>query len=903
MVDTYYRLDGLEDALASGQLILTANSRLRNHLLRAHLQAQGATSLRAPKVMTLQQWADTRWQQLQQQAWTPSLQAIASGDQRLYLWQQIIQNSSLTSGLLQPAPLAQNADSALRALELWQLDEQAVTSAEPQLTQLSSAPPSNSQSFLIWLAEFRARLASLELITQEQSLARIIQATQAGLLPQEPSITLVGFDAIPPLHQALINGSCENLITHQKPSIAVDLVRCECATPEAEMLAAALWAKQQLAHNPQAMIGVIAPNLGQCREPLERAFTQVFEPLAALPSEARFTLPFNFSAGTPLADCPLIAAALQLLRLYQNHWPLEEVIQLLQSPFWGQAESQLFARTQLTDKLMAMGRFELSASDLRYQAQKLATALGDPASEQLSQGFIHLETQRRKSFGQQSARYWRELFEDLLQQFNWPGERRLDSQEHQQLVLWQQLLDDFVQLDACHPMLSYSQALTQLRNAAGKTPFQAQTPLSPIQILGALEGAGLDFSHCWVMGLNHRQWPPAPSPNPLLPIGLQRQQQMPHASAERERLYAESLTAQYRQCAPHVVFSSASHSEDQELSPSALIRQIPLTPLAQLVPALNSDAQQLLAQLMQSQQLEIIEDNQGPAVAQGETIRGGASIFKEQAACPFNAFARLRLGAQAPDAPVPGFSALERGNMLHDALAQIWRQLGDQASLLNQTEEQLTLLISEAVKEAVTSVKNRRGFSLSQYYAELEQERLINLIGEWLAAEKMRPPFKVIAIEEDLEVSFAGLPLKLRLDRIDQLLHSDQLILIDYKTGQTSIKYWQGERPEEPQLPLYALVNPNPAAAIAFAQINARGMVWKGTGTLEIQHEGIEQHSDWDLQRQDWQQVLTRLAADFLAGDARVDFRDAKAQQYAAELVPFNRVLERDAIDKLKADF
>lgn len=899
MVDTYYRLEGLEAALASGQLILTANSRLCNHLLRAQLQAQGAEVLRAPRVLTLQQWADERWQKLQQQAWAPSLQAVASGDQRLWLWQQIIQNSSLTSGLLQPAPLAQDADAALRALELWQLDEAAITQAEPQLSQTIA---SNSQSFLIWLGEFRARLASLDLITQEQSLALIIQATEAGLIAQESSITLVGFDDLPPLHQALINSSCQQLVTHRKPDRPVDLKRTQCSTPEAEMLAAALWAKTKLMQNPQAMIGIIVPNLGQCREPLERVFTQVFEPLAPLPSEARFTLPFNFSAGTPLASCPLIATGLELLRLYQSHWPLAEICHLLQSPFWGQADAELFARSQLIDALQNLGRFEISASDLRYQAQKLATALDDSASEHLSQVFIHLETQRRTSFGQQPLRYWREQFERLLTQLNWPGERRLDSQEHQQLTLWQQLLDEFVELDSCQLQLNYSQALAQLRNTAGKTPFQAQTPLSPIQILGALEGAGLDFSHCWVLGLHHRQWPAAPSPNPLLPISLQRQQRMPHASAERERLFAESLTAQYRQCAAQVVFSSASHSDDQELSPSALIRSIPLTPLEQLVPQLTSDAQLLLEQIIRSRQLEILEDHQGPAIGPTEIIRGGASIFKEQAACPFNAFARLRLGAWAPDAPVPGFSALERGNMLHDALARIWRALGDQATLLGQTDEQLTQLINESVRDAVTSVKTRRGFSLSQFYAELEQERLINLIGEWLAAEKRRPPFKVIAIEEALEVSFAGLPLKLRLDRVDQLLHTNQLLLIDYKTGQPSTKSWLSDRPEEPQLPLYALINPQPASAIAFAQINARAMAWKGSGELEVQHEGIE-HIDWGLQRQEWQQVLTRLAEEFLSGDARVDFKDAKAQQYAEELVPLNRILERETIEKLKGSF
>ena len=32
----------------------------------------------------------------------------------------------------------------------------------------------------------------------------------------------------------------------------------------------------------------------------------------ALPEQARYTLPFNMSAGTPLGDTPLIAATLQL---------------------------------------------------------------------------------------------------------------------------------------------------------------------------------------------------------------------------------------------------------------------------------------------------------------------------------------------------------------------------------------------------------------------------------------------------------------------------------------------------------------------------------------------------------------------------------------------------------------
>ncbi|QEI12636.1 PD-(D/E)XK nuclease family protein [Cellvibrio japonicus] len=901
MTDTYFPLKPLQPALLARQLILTANNRLRNHVLRAFTQDKPESPQSRPRVMTLQQWFEQQWDRLQWAAQPETAVAIASNLQRQAIWQSIIQTSSLANDLLQPGPLAQSADAALRSLELWQLTGEDVRKAEPWINSQS-----NSQNFLVWMGEFHARLASLNLVTQEQAMARLLKAYQQGVLSPEPAIWLLGFDDIPPLQQQLIATASH---TYQLiPGARVDkarLARTQCITSEQEMLAAARWSQAILAENAQAMIGIIVPNLGQCRAQLERAFTSVFEPLSVLPEHMRFTLPFNFSAGIPLGSTPLVAASLELLGLYQNHWPMEDICQLLLSPFWGHADAELVLRSQLVNQLRELGRFHISGSDLRYWAQKLATpkAGGNTAEtanrlaeETFLNYLLHLEAQRRDSFGKHPASYWSELFNRLLQHLDWPGERRLDSQEHQQLAQWNQLLEDFAQLDACGLQLSYGEALQHLRQIAAKTPFQAQTPLSPIQILGALEGSGLVFSHCWVMGLHHRQWPAAASPNPLLPINLQRQQQMPHASAERELVFARSLTQHYRQCAGQVVFSCASSLDDQELSPSALIRDIPLTPLEQLVPDANSLLADYWQQLLQSRQLEAIEDNTGPAVGKDENIRGGASIFKEQAACPFNAFARLRLGARIPEAPVTGFSAIERGNMLHNALADLWRWLRDQASLLALDEESLQKQLHTFVNTAVMDTARLRGSSVSAFYTQLEQERLQALLREWLQRERERPAFTVVAIEHPIEVTYAGIPLRLRIDRIDQLIETNELLLIDYKTGHPSINSWFGERPDEPQLPLYALVCPPQPGAIAFAQINAHGCEWKGTGQLDINHPGIKPAGDWAQQLSDWQQHLSRLAESFLAGTATVDFKDNKAQTYAEALLPLNRLPETEAL-------
>lgn len=894
MVAALFDITPLLPALHDGDIILTANNRLRNHILRAYgvyQQTQGKTVWAAPAIYPLNQWLRECWYQLQDQAYAPSQVMIASALQRQYLWEEVISHSSVSDALLQPEPLAQSADSALRNLALWQIGEADLTAFENQ----------NTLHFMSWSGDFNTRLAQMQLITEEQSYDIIGNAFAEGVLSRPPRIYLQGFDDIPPLINHLLHQATPEirlLPPHRITNNRID--RVSTVDDETEIGAAALWAKQILEENPDAVIGIIVPNLGQCRDQVERLFTDVFEPLAKMPDKPRYTLPFNFSAGTPLAATPIIHAALELLNLTRGPWELDSVCDLLQSPFFGDAENEWTLRAGVCDALRRQGKFMISATDLRYHCRKLCDALKVTAPDNVAAGLIALENQRRGSLGQHTAAYWVDFFQQQLTLLNWPGTRRLDSQEFQQVKLWHQVLDEFATLDSTGLRLDHYHALKQLRNLAGKTPFQAQTPDSPIQILGALEGAGLRFSHCWVMGLHHRQWPPVPAPNPLLPVSLQRDHQMPHASAERELIFAQALTDNYRHCAAQVVFSSAHSDAENELRPSALIRDIPETPITALVPASRNCTQQNAHTIAAVKQWQLVHSAHGPRLLMNDQpVRGGSNLFKQQAACPFNAFARLRLGAEQINEPVAGFSAIERGNMLHDALAIIWRTLGNSHQLLALSADELQQLINTAAAEAIRPVQQHRPAELGSFYCALEQERLARLLNEWLEQEKTRPPFSVIAIEEKHSVNFAGLNLQLRIDRIDQL-ENGELLLIDYKTGSPKLKSWLGERPDEPQLPLYAVSHHTPVAAIAFAQINAKAAQWIGTGQLSVAHDGIQPPPlEWPEQLAEWQACLQQLARDFIAGDARVDFKDQAAMQYATDLIPLNRVLEMDAVSEL----
>lgn len=902
MVSSLLDISPLLPALARGEPVITANNRLRNHLLRAygqHQRQQGIKVWKTPDIFTLSQWLQQAWQVLQDKQLESTAAIIASGDQRVWLWEKVIADAPDLE-LLLAEPLAQSADTALTQLERWCLEDDQLNPEKVDAFTLSA----NSQSFYQWLQLFRSAMAERGWITRESAWQRIADAWQEHL-PVQPVVHLLGFDALLPLESRILNAAATTQHTVELPLPQGECQRTTVVNEEQEILAAALWSRDILLAAPDASIGIIVPNLGQIRDKMERIFGEVFEPLAGLPEQPRRTAPFNFSAGTPLASTPLIHCALNLLGLNRSQQELEPLCDLLLSPFFGNSDSERLFRGSLVQRLRDSGQFFISSSDLRYHATRLCEqwqqrGLPDESSGiRLLNALNQFYENRRHQPARGSALQWSQWFADQLAQLGWPGERRPDSQEYQQLNQWYRLLEQFATLDSNHTgqneLLSAQQALTRLFRQASKTPFQAQTPDSPIQILGALEGDGLHFDYCWMTGLHHRQWPPAPAPNPFLPISMQRELQMPHASAEREFQYASRLTRHYRQCAKTIIFSSPAHDDIGELRTSALIEEIPQVAIEQLIGNASSSATAFNRQQLQgSAQLQLHDSRFGPPLGSDELVRGGSSLLRLQAACPFHAFAQLRLGARWPEPPVIGFSAMERGTLLHDALAFIWKEIGDSNRLQEIEAEQLTQQINTAVSTAMQPLKQRR--NIGDRYAALEQQRLVKLIGAWLEDEKERPPFRVVAIEESRTVTFAGLMLNLRIDRIDEL-GAGQRLVIDYKTGSSKVSSWLGDRPDEPQLPLYAISNNEAVDAIAFAQLNAKGRGWAGLGIEALQHPGIAPPAQsWPETLQLWQSALTHLAEEFKQGDARVEFKNIDADRYSEALRPLNRCLEKDAI-------
>lgn len=479
---------------------------------------------------------------------------------------------------------------------------------------------------------------------------------------------------------------------------------------------------------------------------------------------------------------------------------------------------------------------------------------------------------------ERSPQDWGRHFSDLLAAAGFPGERGLDSIEFQTRAKFNETLAEFAKLEHVAPKMSFGYALARLRRLCADTLFQPETPDAPVQVLGVLESAGLEFDALWVSGLTDDVWPLRARLNPFLPPALQRKAGIPEASPEATLARARRITEGWRVAAGEVILSHPEMDGDRALISSPLIAAIPAGSVRALP---GADYPRYRDRIHSARKTETIADGQAPPLATS-TPRGGTRILSDQAACPFRAFARHRLAAESLEEPVEGPDARTRGLLLHALMKELWNEL--------KTSEALRHDCSAAINRAAATAVTEAG--LEEPLAGLERTRLAKLAREWLEVERGRAPFAVVATEEKRKLVVAGLELNGRIDRMDRF-ESGGHALIDYKTGRPTPNEWMGERPDDPQLPLYALNANEDVAAVAFAKLRTGEMRFMGFSQDQDALPGVQRAKDWTALLAGWKQEIEFLGASFAAGDARVDPKQKLTTCRYCDLQTLCRVYER----------
>jgi probable DNA repair protein len=607
------------------------------------------------------------------------------------------------------------------------------------------------------------------------------------------------------------------------------------------------------------------------------------------PGREREPRPYDISSGGPLADEPLVACALSLIALAQRPLDAAGAAALLRSRHLP-GDASLRAALERTWAEEGRRHFTLGALALALDR------IGDALASRLR------AASRAGVPARASPREFADAWRRWLDAAGWCDGITLDGPEHAARGAWNELLAGFVRLTAVAPRMSRDDAFAALVDAARAQVFEPEAPGARIRILGVLEAAGLAFDALWVAGLSAEAWPRAPEPNPLLPIDWQRRRDVPRATAARELAYARALTAQLDAAAPQVVFSYAATLDDHRNLPSPLIA--PLPAVAATWPRPSPAARALYAA---KPALEHVADECAPTWAAGAPFRGGAALIEAQSACPFQAAARFRLRAEGwPDA-FAGLEPAERGKFVHAALAAFWRRVRDQHTLLALDESRLAEEIAQAVVAGRAAVDAATWDALPPVVAAGECGHVERLVRQWIdAVERQRPPFAVVDVERRVGLALAGHALDLRIDRLDDL-GDGRVAVIDYKTGRAvAPERWFDERPQGPQLGLYAMAlgDGTRVAALAYAQLKPGQVKAVGIADAEGTWPGLP--AAQDLRRAgvvDWDDAQRRLAGSIAVlaqaaheGDARIVPREPQVCRRCA-LMPLCRKAAADEAD------
>jgi ATP-dependent helicase/nuclease subunit B len=889
-----------------GVTVVTPNRRLAATLKRVFDDAQIAANQRAwasPDIVPLATFFERTFQQRSRQhADTPLL--ISSSHAQI-LWERIIRESENAESLalLSVAQAAKDASAAYSLMHAWDL------SAAIGRFALSGTLNDDCRAFWTWAQRYRDLMAEknwLDSAVLPNYLYEKLSHESNMVMPRK--IIMAGFDIVTPQQQAFF-AACrargvivEELEGNATNSVEANHVtRHECLTDEDELRAAAEWARTRLTVNRDQHIAIVVPDLRAKRSQVSRIMIDTLSPNARATGQGSANTAFNISLGVALTDYALVGEALDLLEFsIVRSMPTLRLSAILRSPFVAGSTYEYASRA----KLDAVFREVLGVEASLFSIQKINRTTADSKLKraidacpiwcetidrvaQCNAPQIGKRDQRDKA-KEATPHDWCDYFSRLLAAWGFPGEAAMDSTQFQVLQKFRDVLATLATLQTVEPRLHIHDALRHIRRIATETIFQPESgdAEAPIQVLGILESAG-QLPHAidalWVAGLNDQAWPLPARPNPFIPFVLQREAGVPEASANASFALDARITQGWLSSAATVVVSHATHeSSDAALAPrnvSSLIATIALT-----APP-TFDANIAEAMLANSTRLEPIVDAPFVPLPVPTAVAGGATLMADVAACPFRAFARHRLRATPLAQPQRGLDAAERGTLLHAVLNHVWVQLVSQAALLEMPPDQLDKLIADCVERAVNDARAAGTDILDGRFGEIEQARLVRVVNDWLEIERARTPFKVVATEAAREISVAGLKMKLRLDRMDQLQDGTHA-LIDYKTGVADYRNWLGARPDEPQLPLYyraVEANGDIVSTLAYARLK-RGKAFGFDGVSAVADvlpkvTPIEDkygrdagaYASWDVLVQSWETSLDGLATQFVNGDAMVE--------------------------------
>src|SRR5665213_1441896 len=562
----------ISEGLARGATVLAPNERAAGDLRARFDRSQSAAGLNAwepAQIRSWNAWLESLWSTLVNQG--AELRLLLNPSQEHMLWREIIAASPAAPSLGSPDSVAELAQTA------WRL----AASYEATADLRRFAATHDSKTFATWAAAFANRCARSQFLSTAELPAAIREHVADASVTAPAQLLLIGFDddtpARTPLLTTLEAGGCT--IDHLAISTEAVLHTIVRATnPQEELRTAAHWIRRFIETSPEPpRIALIVPHLGAERPTLEATLRNILAPeLQSIDADLSST-PYSFSTGTPLAETPMVATALEFIRWLGGPLPLDRVSTLLLSPYIG-AFDDLEARAAFD--AFTLRRTPLLRPEIDIARLHRLAATSSPVAKLLAPLATRRPTETLRSHAD-----WMEFVRDTLRDANFPGDRSLTAQEFRDARTWDHALDAVATLDFTGIRVDFRTALEALTRQARATSSSQGNNDASAQIMTPTEADGSSFDAIVFLRATDANWPAPTRANPFLGWPLQHDRHMPGTSLAATTARAEQATARLLAAAPNVLFFYAEEDESgpQRLSPTIANLNLPAIDATELV--------------------------------------------------------------------------------------------------------------------------------------------------------------------------------------------------------------------------------------------------------------------------------------------------------------------------------
>ncbi|MFC6644068.1 PD-(D/E)XK nuclease family protein [Granulicella cerasi] len=853
------KLPELLRSLEEGTLLLTPDAAAAASWRRLHDDAQrqaGKQLWQPANILCWNEWLRRLHTEL----------VVAGHEERILLnaaqehslWREVVLADPEHSLLAPADSLAELAFDGFRTASAWQVE-----------TNLRhTAVTHDARRFAAWVEHFQRMTSRDHLLPGAQLERALVERLRQHHVPLLKRILLLGFDEVLPAQVHLLDAfaSAGTRVVELAYDHARPVAHSATVLPDEtkELRFGLRWLRHYLDAHPGHHAAIVVPDLQEIAPTLEPLLGEIFAPWIQDVAAENTIVPWQNDIASPLRNNLMVRSAIDLLAWVLGPLSLQRLSALLTSPYTGLApDPDAAARF---DAFVIQPCMLLRPEMTLFFAQQLAREKPQHAAIAEWLYKLHqfaMETAAlppRRSFAQWTDTLWL-----LLKTASWADARPLDAQETEVREAFASVVDQMATLDFQPQRVTLTEFAREFERQLGATATPTHTAAN-IHIMTPEAAASQVFDALLFLRATDDKLPSPLRAHPLIDRNLQRAHGMPGTDGSLDLQRAQRLFAKLLQAAPTALFTTAAESPQAKLRPSPFLSTIPEVAACTLLPPEQRD---------ETVQLESFADIEPLPLLPSPQVRGGARVLKQQAACGFLAFAELRLGGHDIESGDAGFNAIDSGNVLHEALEEFWRETKSQAELLAMDQQQRHQAIVDAVDKALQRYRTQDRWDVA--YLALYRERMISLLHAWMPFELERGPFTVIAFEEKTTASIGPLELTLRMDRIDRV-RDNGMVYIDYKTGASATpSSWAGDRPEEPQLPLYALQGEvAQLSGLAFARLRAgEQMQYQGWAIEDgILPEKGSTTVDFEDHVAAWKDALTNLAHQFADGRAEVAPKD-----------------------------